>query len=58
MNEGTKTARDPVCRLEIDLDDAASQETFAGRTYFFCSEDCAELFRENPEDYVPGTAKA
>ena len=58
MTEGAKSARDPVCKMQVDLDEAVAQVIHADRTYFFCSEDCAELFRARPEDYVPGAAKA
>jgi Cu+-exporting ATPase len=58
MHEGAKAARDPVCKMQVDLDEAATEVVYADRTYYFCSEDCAELFRMRPEDYVPGAAKA
>jgi YHS domain-containing protein len=58
MQEGARAARDPVCKMQVDLDEAATEVVYADRTYYFCSEDCAELFRMRPEDYVPGAAKA
>ncbi len=58
MHEGAKAARDPVCKMQVDLDEAVTEVVYADRTYYFCSEDCAELFRMRPEDYVPGTPKA
>jgi YHS domain-containing protein len=58
IHEGAKAARDPVCKMQVDLDEAATEVIYADRTYYFCSEDCAELFRVRPEDYVPGAAKA
>jgi YHS domain-containing protein len=58
MHEDAKAARDPVCKMQVDLDEAVAEVVYADRTYYFCSEDCAELFRIRPEDYVTGTAKA
>jgi YHS domain-containing protein len=53
-----ETARDPGCKSEIDMDAASAEESYAGRTYYFCSDECAELFRMSPESYVPRVAQA
>ena len=45
-------AKDPVCGMEVSPDNAAATEEHNGTTYYFCSNDCAEEFRENPEDYT------
>jgi Cu+-exporting ATPase len=58
LSGANHTARDPVCKAEIDVDEAGPQETYADRTYYFCSDECAELFRASPESYVPRTAQA
>jgi Cu+-exporting ATPase len=58
LSRSPDTARDPVCKAEIDIDAADAQETYADRTYYFCSDECAELFRMSPESYVPRTAQA
>jgi RNA polymerase sigma factor (sigma-70 family) len=53
--------RTPVVMCDLmglTTHEAATEVVYADRTYYFCSEDCAELFRVRPEDYVPGTAKA
>ena len=44
--------QDPVCGMMIDRDNASSQSTFDGETYYFCSPACKEQFDENPEKYV------
>lgn len=44
--------KDPVCGMEIESEDAVAKLEHEGRTYYFCSESCAEEFQENPEDYV------
>jgi len=43
---------DPVCGAVIDAEDAAASEDFEGQTYFFCSEDCLEVFQAAPENFV------
>ena len=42
---------DPVCGKTVDEENAPS-ETFRGREYFFCSEECLKRFQSNPEQYV------
>ena len=46
------TARDPVCGMQIDTDDAAGQSDFEGQTYCFCADDCKEKFDANPAQYA------
>lgn len=43
---------DPVCNMTIEPEDAVATVEHEGTTYYFCSEDCAESFREDPDDYV------
>lgn len=43
---------DPVCKMEIDKQDAATQAEHQGNKYFFCSEDCKEAFDKEPEKYA------
>jgi len=55
-------AVDPVCGkevargkiLEIDEDKIRAEVTYEykGKTYFFCSNECLEKFKKNPEKYV------
>jgi len=42
---------DPVCGTRVDEEDALTTN-YQGQTYYFCSEDCLEEFREAPEEYV------
>lgn len=43
---------DPVCGMKISKSDAVDSVEYKGTTYYFCSKDCADSFRESPEDYV------
>jgi YHS domain-containing protein len=46
------TVTDPVCKMKIEQEDAVATVEHGSETYHFCSQDCAEEFRENPEDYT------
>ena len=48
--------RDPVCHNDLDEQEAIERGLFhlqGNVTYFFCSADCLQRFRENPEQYQP-----
>lgn len=42
---------DPVCGMEVDPA-TALKATYAGKTYYFCSEDERAKFQKNPEQYT------
>jgi Cu+-exporting ATPase len=50
--EETKMAKDPVCGMEIDPNDAAATVDHEGQTYYFCSQDCADSFQDDPDSYI------
>lgn len=43
---------DPVCGMKITPETAFTSIEHEGTTYYFCSQDCADSFRESPEDYL------
>ena len=45
-------AKDPVCGMDVDPQQAAASQRHGGKTYYFCSADCAGKFRANPDQYV------
>jgi uncharacterized protein len=47
------TAIDPVCHMEVDVDDPPGG-TFEhdGTTYFFCSAGCREAFAAGPASHL------
>ena len=45
-------AIDPVCGMRLDEKKAEFQVMFAGKKYFFCSEDCRKEFEESPDEYI------
>lgn len=50
--ETTMAVKDPVCGMTLEEADAAATEQHGGTTYYFCSADCAEEFRNDPESYI------
>ena len=46
------TVTDPVCGKQIDHSQAAAQAVYAGKAWFFCSEECREIFLKDPEKYI------
>ena len=45
-------ARDPVCGMRIDADDAAATAEYEGKTYYFCSQICHDAFVADPAAYA------
>jgi adenylate cyclase len=43
---------DPVCRMQVRHDSAPARLPFGGKTYYFCSFDCAKKFVNDPGIYV------
>jgi P-type Cu+ transporter len=47
---------DPVCGMKVSENDAQFQSQFAGRKYYFCSEECRKEFEADPGEYVETVA--
>ncbi|RBP99613.1 copper-translocating P-type ATPase [Bifidobacterium xylocopae] len=47
MAENTMVT-DPVCGMSIDPKTAASSSEYEGKTYYFCSQGCADTFNADP----------
>jgi P-type Cu+ transporter len=43
---------DPVCGMPIDEKNPEFQSAFAGKKYFFCSDECRKEFEDRPDEYV------
>ncbi|HEX7948975.1 MAG TPA: YHS domain-containing protein [Candidatus Limnocylindrales bacterium] len=52
MVENDQPVKDPVCGMTIRPSEAVASIEYEGKTYYFCSQDCADSFRESPEDYL------
>jgi YHS domain-containing protein len=46
---------DPVCGMTVDEKTSEFQTQFAGKKYFFCSDECRKEFEQEPNEYL-GTA--
>jgi len=43
---------DPVCKMQVDEENAAVTLNHNGTDYYFCSEECADEFRSNPQQFA------
>ncbi len=43
---------DPVCRIDLDEQNAIATSEYQGRIYWFCTHTCKESFDEDPERFV------
>ena len=48
------TAVDPVCRMRVGTPEEHPTRTYAGRAWYFCSEECADRFVAEPTRFVVG----
>lgn len=44
-------ARDPVCGMEVNPEQAAGKSEYQGQTYYFCSPSCKQQFDREPQRY-------
>lgn len=49
-------ARDPVCGMQVDEQQAVATAQHQGRTFYFCSTDCRQQFQQAPEQYARQSA--
>ncbi len=47
---------DPVCGMKVDEADTEFKSQFAGKKYFFCSDECQKEFEDRPEEFVQTAA--
>ncbi len=45
-----RTAIDPVCGAEVQKNTAFKEE-YEGKSYYFCSKRCKEIFKKGPSKY-------
>ena len=44
--------KDPVCGMLLEAHEIQATVDYEGKTYHFCSQNCAEKFKENPKKYA------
>lgn len=47
-NQTELTSVDPVCGMTVRINEAAAFEAHQGKAYYFCSQRCRDLFRQDP----------
>jgi Cu+-exporting ATPase len=47
---------DPVCGMKVDDKRTEFYTQFAGKKYFFCSENCRKEFEAAPDEYMETAA--
>ncbi len=45
-------AKDVVCGMTVNTQNAHYTSIYQGKTYDFCSENCKKQFDENPSQYI------
>jgi YHS domain-containing protein len=40
--------KDPVCGMNVDEKTGTLRSEYKGKTYYFCSQSCKEVFEKNP----------
>jgi xanthine dehydrogenase accessory factor len=56
--EPRESAVDPVCGMDVDIDEDAPKGDYAGVTYYFCCEGCARKFAADPQRYAGALERA
>ena len=46
-----KLETDLVCMMMVEISNAKFKKVYKDKTYYFCSENCKEQFKQNPEKY-------
>lgn len=49
---------DPVCKMSLDKKKAKFSSEQGGETYYFCSQDCSDKFKDNPQEKFEKKGKA
>lgn len=47
-----KIAKDPVCGMEVRVNEKTRLAKYKGESYYFCSRKCKERFEENPKNFL------
>jgi YHS domain-containing protein len=57
LEEANNMAKDPVCGMMVDEENAAATSRYEGKTYYFCAPRCKVAFDKDPEQYLNGEGK-
>lgn len=45
-------AVDPICKMEVKIEEGAIQAEHEGHSFYFCAEHCKEVFLKDPGKYA------
>ena len=45
---------DPVCKMHVDIADAAASHDYHSEPLYFCSIDCLKQFEADPDKFMRG----
>jgi YHS domain-containing protein len=45
---------DPVCKMHVNVSDAAASYDYHSETVYFCSVECEKEFEKDPDLYMGG----
>jgi Cu+-exporting ATPase len=45
-------AKDLVCGMSFDENEAGAKYDFEGHTYYFCADECKDKFAQAPEKFM------
>ena len=48
----SRIAIDPICKMEVDMDNPAAKGDYKGDTYYFCMQGCMDRFMADPERFL------
>jgi Cu+-exporting ATPase len=51
-------AKDPVCGMNVDEQNAAGKTEYRGNTYYFCSPGFKKSLDKEPEKYIRGSVES
>lgn len=51
---GDIMVRDPVCNMDVNPVKPGAEETFKGKTYYFCCNKCKTAFDKNRDKFTVG----
>lgn len=43
---------DPVCEMKVDPQNPPFRASYKGKTYYFCSKICKDVFQRYPDKYI------
>ncbi|MFC1988797.1 YHS domain-containing protein [Chloroflexota bacterium] len=50
-------AIDPICKMEVDKNQAVATSEYMGQKYYFCAVGCKRVFDQDPEKYLADEKK-